>query len=95
MSTPLHVFLKADPSIEGDVANDKADPSGCLLFCSSFGGRIAPWTTNMCFDKLDFLEKLCHICYTVLANRVGWRMVGDLVPWELLDYILGLCVYLQ
>ena len=30
MSTPLHVLLKDDPSIEGDVADDKADPSVCL-----------------------------------------------------------------
>ena len=30
MSTPLHVPLKADPRLEGDVADDKADPSVCL-----------------------------------------------------------------
>ena len=30
MSTPLHVLLKADPFFEGDVADDKADPSVCL-----------------------------------------------------------------
>ena len=29
MSTPLHVLLKADPSLEGDVADDKVDPSAC------------------------------------------------------------------
>ena len=29
MSTPLHVLLKADPSIEGNVEDDKADPSVC------------------------------------------------------------------
>ena len=29
MSTPLHVLLKADPILEGDVADDKADPSAC------------------------------------------------------------------
>ena len=29
MSTPLHVLLKADPSLEGDVADDKADPTAC------------------------------------------------------------------
>ena len=26
----LHVLLKADPRLEGDVADDKADPSVCL-----------------------------------------------------------------
>ena len=30
MSTPIHVLLKADPRLEGDVADDKADPSVCL-----------------------------------------------------------------
>ena len=30
MSTPLHVLLKGDPRLEGDVADDKADPSVCL-----------------------------------------------------------------
>ena len=30
MSTPLHVLLKADPCLEGDVADGKADPSACL-----------------------------------------------------------------
>ena len=30
MSTPLHVLLKADPRLEDDVADDKADPSVCL-----------------------------------------------------------------
>ena len=30
MSTPLHVLLKADPHLEGDVADDKADPLVCL-----------------------------------------------------------------
>ena len=30
MSTPLCVLLKADPRLEGYVADDKADPSVCL-----------------------------------------------------------------
>ena len=30
MSTPLHVLLKADPRLEGDAADDKADPSVSL-----------------------------------------------------------------
>ena len=32
MSTPLYVLLKADPCLEGDVADGKADPSVCLQF---------------------------------------------------------------
>ena len=30
MNTPLHVLLKADPRLEGDEGDDKADPSVCL-----------------------------------------------------------------
>ena len=29
MSTPLYVLLKSDPSLEGNVAYYKADPSAC------------------------------------------------------------------
>ena len=64
-STSLHVIYKAGPSLEGDVADDKADPSVCHqlghlrwhLSCIIFDGRFASWTTNMCLDRLDFLEK--------------------------------------
>ena len=30
MSNSLHVLLKTDPRLEGDVADDKADPLACL-----------------------------------------------------------------
>ena len=30
MSTPLHVLLKDDPHLEGDVVDDKSDLSACL-----------------------------------------------------------------
>ena len=33
MNTPRHVILKADPSLEGDVANDKAE----LYVCHQLG----------------------------------------------------------
>ena len=29
-STPIHMLLKADPRLEDDVADDKADPLVCL-----------------------------------------------------------------
>ena len=63
MSTPLHVLLKADPSLGGDVADDKADYFTChqlsqVYVFSIFEGRLAPWTTNMCLDRQDFLDKL-------------------------------------
>ena len=30
MSTPIHLLLKADPRLEDDVADDKANPLVCL-----------------------------------------------------------------
>ena len=43
MSTLLHVLLQAGPCLERDVADGK--------------DGLAPWTTNMSLDRLDFLEK--------------------------------------
>ena len=56
------MVLKADPSLEGNVADGKGDPSAChqlglYLSCSIFKGQLAPWTTNRRLDMLDFLEK--------------------------------------
>ena len=63
MSTPLLVFLKADPCLQGDVADDKADPLLCLQLKQIFVGR-APWTTNMCLNSLFsfflFLRQWLH-----------------------------------
>ena len=49
----------ADPCPDGDVADGKADPSAChqLGELSVLEGRLTPWTTNICLDKLDFLDK--------------------------------------
>ena len=58
MSTPLHVLCKADPSLEGNVADDKAESSAC--------------------HQLDQVSVLRYF----LANRSGWQVAGDLVPWE-------------
>ena len=33
MGTPLHMLLKGGPRLEGDVADDEADPSACLKLC--------------------------------------------------------------
>ena len=56
MSATLHVLLEAEPRLEGDVADGEADPSAC----HSIGQeeRLPPWTTNMCLDRLDYLEKV-------------------------------------
>ena len=61
MSATPHVLLEAEPSLEGDVADGEADPPAChqlgqVSVLQYFGGT-APWTINMCSDRLDFLEK--------------------------------------
>ena len=59
MSTPLHVFLKADPRLEGDVADDKADLLVCLqinqISVLHYFLETAGWTTNI--GRLFFLKK--------------------------------------
>ena len=57
MNTPLHVLLEADTHLEGDLAYGEADPSACHQLDQEsdfFEGRLTPWTTNMCLDRLDF-----------------------------------------
>ena len=54
--SPLHMLPKSDPSLEGDVIDDKADPSAChqlwqVSVLQYFDGPLAPWTTNMCLDQ--------------------------------------------
>ena len=90
MSTPLHVLLKADPCLEGDVADDKADPSVCLQLnqisvlqyffetaCSMFHQHV--------LRQAVFFRSSCHSGCTVLANREEWRVAGDLMPQEAPD----------
>ena len=55
-------LLDTDPRLEGNVADSKANPAAChqlgqVSVLQYFEGRPAPWTTNMCSDRLDFLEK--------------------------------------
>ena len=54
------MLLKANPCLEGDVGDDKADPSNAknldrYLFCSIFERQMVPLTTNMCLERLDLL----------------------------------------
>ena len=62
MSATLHVLLEAEPCLEGDVADGKADHPACqelgqVTFMLYLEGRQAPWTINMSLDRLEFLEK--------------------------------------
>ena len=59
---------------------------GVTLITTSLADK-PPWTTNMCLDRLNYLEKILSQCSdcTVLANRAGWRVPGDLMPQEAPD----------
>ena len=54
------------------------------LFCSIFrnGWLLGPPT---CSQTGCFFRSSCHSGCTVLANREGWRVAGDLVPQEAPD----------
>ena len=87
MSTPLHVLLLPDASLEGDIADGKADPSVCHklaswpadlargLSCCVFKGQLAPWTTNMGLDRLHLIEKFLPqwLHWIGKKDRVGSR----------------------
>ena len=54
VNTPLHLLLKADSSLEGNVADDKADPSACHQF-SHFWGTAGSMDHQQAFRQLDIL----------------------------------------
>ena len=68
MSTPLHVLLKADPCLEGDVADGKADPSMCLQpnqisvlqYFLEMAGSMAPWLHVLSLFFFKFFSKGLH-----------------------------------
>ena len=72
MSTSLHVLLKADPRLEGDVEVTN------LIFWGAINHQHV-------LRLAVFVESSCHSGCTVLANREGWRVEGDLVPQEAPD----------
>ena len=87
MSTPLHVLLKADPRFEGDVANDKADPSVCLQLhqisvLQYFLETAGSMDHQHVLRQAVFFRSSCHRGCIVMANREGWRVAGELVPQE-------------
>ena len=80
MSTPLHVLLKADPHLKGDVADDKADPSVCLQLNQYFL-EMAGSMDHQHVLRLFFLSS-CHRGCTIMANKKGWPVASDMVPQE-------------
>ena len=51
--------------------DDEADLSECHQLGSIFRGRLAPWTTNMCLDRLEFLEKFLSL-WLHCSVKQGW-----------------------
>ena len=102
MSTPLHVLLKADPCLKGDVADDKADPSVCLKL-----NQISVWQyfleTAGSMDHKHVLKHAVFVFTEVFATVVAlfWQ-TGKGGEWQVIwcirrpqkFMILGLCVSL-
>ena len=98
MSTPLHELLKADPHLEGDVADDKADPSVCIqLHQISLLQYFLETAGSMDHKRVlqqGFFLSSCHRGCTALANREGWRVAGELVPQDaqIIHDVGSLCI---
>ena len=102
MSTSVHVLLKADPCLEGDLADDKADSLVCLQLnqisvLQYFFLEMAQWTTNMCLDPL-------FCCFEILATVVAlFLQTGKGGKWQVIWCLsrpqtihdVGFCVSLQ
>ena len=80
MINPIHVLLKDDPCLEGDVADDKADPSaghqlGQVYVLQYF------WRTAGSMDHQHVFRRAglsCQSGCTALANRAEWWVAIDL-----------------
>ena len=80
MITPLHVLLKDDPRLEGDVADDKADPSVGLQL-----NQIS--VLQYFLETAGFMDHrhVLSSCYSDCTVLEGWQVAGDLVPQEAPD----------
>ena len=88
---PLHVLLKADHCLKGDVADDKADPLVRLQLKQIYV-RQAPWTTTMCLDGLFFKFLATVVALFWQTGKGGEKQV----IWCLRrPQMLDLCVSLQ
>ena len=84
------MLLKADPCLEGDVADDKADPSVCLQLnqisvLQYFFETAGSMDHQHVLRQAVFFLSSCHSGCTGLANREVWQVSGDLVPQEAPD----------
>ena len=94
-ATP-HVLLEAEPSLEGDVADGKADPLAChqhdqvsfLQYLERKGRLHGPPTCVK--TNLTFLRSYCHTCCTGPASREWQQVAGDMVPHEVVSSPKGI-----
>ena len=103
MSTPIHVPLKADPCLENDVANDKADPLVCLQL-NQLSALEYFFRNGWPYGPPTCVERACYFFKEVLATVVAlfWQ-TGKGGEWQVIWYlrrpqkfmISGLCVFLQ
>ena len=99
MTIPLHVFLKDDPRLEGDVADDKADSSVCLqinqISFLHFFLETAGSTTNMCLGRL-FKKKKVLATVVALFWQTGkggeWQIILCLRRHQLIHDVGSLCI---
>ena len=84
MSTPLFGLFKADPGLEGDVANDKADPLVCLqlhqisvlqYFLETAGSMDHQHVLRQAVFFLKFLQQWLH-CSGNQGRVVSGRCAG-------------------
>ena len=81
MSTPLHVHLKADPSLEGDIADDKADPSGSMHHQHVFRQARLSW-------------KVLSIMFTLKTGHGGeWQVIWCFESHQIIHDVGSLCIY--
>ena len=96
------MLLKADSSLEGDIADDKADSYMCheigqISVLQYFQGTAHSMDHQSVWTAWTFLRSSGHSGCIVLSNRAGWQVAGDLVPQEAPHnfHMFGLCVSLR
>ena len=64
------------------------------LSCSIFLKRLAPWTTNMCLDRLFFLEVLATVVALFWQTGKGgeWQVIWCLRRPQIIHDVGSLCI---
>ena len=78
--TPLHMLLKADPGLEGNVADDKADPSAChklsqvLQYFRGTAGSMQTWNLSQppqaCLCKIILVQLKLLAKHTLFCHNL-------------------------